>query len=458
MKVETATSGPEALEMLRSTRAGFALVLTDWQMPEMDGIEVTRSIRGDASLDPNTKVILVTAFGREEVRRDAEEAGVDAFLVKPVNQSLLVDALMEVFGAEPVQRMPVTDRDDELPEFDGQRVLLVEDNEINRQVATELLAAVGVQVEIAEDGLMALEKLDAPEQDFALVLMDVQMPRLDGLSATRRIRADARFDTLPVIGLTAHALEEERLKGIEAGMNDQVTKPIDPGLLYAALARWMPVRSPGSSTHTRASEQPSDEVPVMIDGVDCEAGLRRSAGNQTLYHKLLRQFAREQRDAPERIRSLLDGGDLSAIRAQAHTVKGVASNLGAVNVQSAAAAIEAAARDTDAAAVTAGLPDLASALGKVIDAIEEVLGGDPAEDPPPATGPVNAADLDADVQALLGLLDGFDADAVDRFDAIRGGLGQLLGQDTCDTLRQAMDGFEFSEAAQLLRESWDRAG
>lgn len=241
--------------------------------------------------------------------------------------------------------------------------------------------------------------------------------------------------------------------------NDQVTKPIDPVLLYDALARWLDTRVasahgsvPAARLHDGDTEMAA--APAMIDGVDVAAGLRRSAGNLSLYHKLLRQFARDHRDAGETLRRAIDGNDLPAARALAHTVKGVAGNLGALEVQTSAATVEAAARDGETSEAAAALPALAIAMNAVTWAIEDALGDEPDEIPAPAAGSVDAASLDAEVQQLLGLLDSFDADAVERFDTVRAGLSQLLGQDTCEALRRAMDGFEFGEAAELLRNAW----
>ena len=252
-EVAQAASGPEGLAELEKASPGppYELVLMDWKMPGMDGLEASRLIKNHPRLGKIPAIIMVTNYGREEVMHQAGEVGLDGFLIKPVSPSVLFDAIMQVFGQEEADR-PLTAQQSTDAEararaaLAGARVLLVEDNEINRQVAGEILASVGVSVSMAANGQEAVDAVVAG--DFDAVLMDVQMPVMDGYEATRRLRRDPRFQALPIIAMTAHAMAGDREKSLAAGMNDHVTKPIDPEALFRTLEHHVAkpgVRVPG---------------------------------------------------------------------------------------------------------------------------------------------------------------------------------------------------------------------
>lgn len=285
--VTTAASAPAALVALRAAASAgtpFALLLTDWQMPEMNGVELARHVQtGDGA--PVPKVVIVTAYGREEVRAEAERSGVDGFLLKPVTDSALFDLVTELFSAGP---RPPVHHDTAVPRFAGARVLVAEDNEINRQIVTELLTATGVAVETAENGRVAVDRLaDSAAPPVDLVLMDLQMPEMDGVTATRHIRRDPRFAALPIIALTAHALAEERTRVLAAGMTEHLSKPIDPDQFYRLLARFLPLAPEAAPMADAAAPVPPLPVaPVATAGdappLDRADGLRRVAGNAAL--------------------------------------------------------------------------------------------------------------------------------------------------------------------------------
>ena len=239
--VHTASDGPRAIEAI--TRPGapdFRLVLMDWQMPGMDGIEAARRIRRIVRPEPAV-IIMVTAFGREEVERQALSTGLDGFLIKPVNPSVLLDTILDAFGKEavldPARAGALASRIPEIA-LPGRQVLLVEDNPINQEVAMELLQRMGIRVDLATDGREAVER--AAGADYDAILMDVQMPVMDGLEATRCIRRlGSPRAAVPVIAMTANAMAEDRQRCLEAGMNDHVGKPVDVARLREVLAQWI---------------------------------------------------------------------------------------------------------------------------------------------------------------------------------------------------------------------------
>ncbi|MCZ7640780.1 MAG: response regulator [Verrucomicrobia bacterium] len=362
-RVDAVSSGAEALAAIkeRDGDAPYDVVFMDWRMPGMDGLQATRLIRNDPTLQRAPAVVIVTAFGREEVREEAEKLHVDGFLVKPVTKSMLVDSLMNIFGeAGEASAAAGMEAGDETGRLRGLRVLLTEDNEINQQIAIELLEGVGAQVTVANHGREAVERLCGSPfpPAFDVVLMDLQMPEMDGYQATRRIRDEARLAGLPIIAMTAHATIEERQRCLQAGMNDHVAKPIDPALLFETLGRYyrpataemrsereaggepkersgggeatdMSCGAPATAPGAGAIPNEAGELALpVVEGLDTADGLTRVAGNRKLYLKLLRQFVEQQGSAPAQIAAALTGGDVPLAERLAHTVKGVAGSLG----------------------------------------------------------------------------------------------------------------------------------
>ena len=243
--MDAVSGGAEAVAAVKQHDATtpYDVVFMDWKMPEVDGLQATRLIKEDPAIHKSPAVVMVTAFGREEVREEAERLDIDGFLVKPVTKSMLVDTLVTLFSPTRGETATASAAAEERGvRLDGLRVLLVEDNEINQQVATELMQGVGVAVDVADNGRQAVERLEAAGEPvpYDVVLMDVQMPEMDGYQATARIRAQERFAALPIVAMTAHATVEERQRCVAAGMVDHVSKPIDPAALYAVLGRFRP--------------------------------------------------------------------------------------------------------------------------------------------------------------------------------------------------------------------------
>ncbi len=341
----TASGGSEGLRMMREAHARsqpFELIILDWRMPGMDGPEVLREIRNDDALSA-TPVIMMTAFGGEGVYVQARDAGANASLIKPIKQSSLLDTILEAFGHEVVTRATrarlAQDELKSVARLSGIRVLLVEDNEINQRVAQEILENAGLVVEICDNGRMAVRAV--ARTTFDIVLMDVQMPEMDGYEATRSIRAMERFQELPIIAMTAHAMKGDREKCIEAGMNDYLTKPIDPIRVFETISRW--VKQPKLSSlqqRSRSVRPVHQDIPESLPGIDLVSGLRRVAGNKSLYISLLRDFVETYDSIVDRIRGALQDNDRAGAKALAHTVRGVAGNVSAMELFKIAEKIE----------------------------------------------------------------------------------------------------------------------
>jgi two-component system sensor histidine kinase/response regulator len=345
LDVGTAASGAAALTALRAAGgAPFDLVLMDWHMPGMNGDEAAQRIHSDLSLARQPKIVMVTAYGREDVFKRSEQAGIDAFLIKPVPPSTLLDTILTVLGrgrvfggdggANEEARQPVAPHLVAHGQLAGARLLLVEDNEINREFASELLRDEGIVVDVAENGEVAVSKVR--QQDYDAVLMDIQMPVMDGLEAARRIRAlpDGKYARLPIIAMTALAMAQDAEQSQAAGMNDHVTKPISPDRLMAVLAKWVGRSAPAVSPVAAPTEVPASAGGIPDDllaqtAFDAREGVRRIGGKVASYRKQLRRFRENYADAVSILRQRLAEDDTVAAEAHCHTLKGVTGNLGA---------------------------------------------------------------------------------------------------------------------------------
>jgi two-component system, sensor histidine kinase and response regulator len=328
LPVDAVSDASQALRAIRhaADSAPYDLVLADLGMPDMNGLELAQAIAESGGTQA-PKVILVTAFGREDVLRQAENAPVAAVLFKPIDQSLLHDTFVNVLAqdggisvAVPQQRT--------MPRFDGFRVLLVEDNEINQQIAREMLAVTGLQVDIAGNGRIALDKLFAAGPDgYQLVLMDIQMPEMGGHAATQHIRKDERYAHLPIVAMTAHATTEEREACTQSGMQDHITKPIDPNHFYQALTRWlMPAAIPSIAADSAPSH---NEMPIAIPGFELNDTLDRLAGDVELYHSVLLMLVPGLSETLALFDEAIATSDRDRIKSMVHSVRGMAANVGA---------------------------------------------------------------------------------------------------------------------------------
>jgi two-component system sensor histidine kinase/response regulator len=327
------------------------------------------------------------------------------------------------------------------------KVLLAEDNEINQQIAIELLESVGVVVETADNGQQAVDKVKAGGS-WDAVLMDLQMPELDGISATQAIRADGRFAALPIIAMTAHAMVEERERCFAAGMNDHVTKPIEPEVLYQALARWFR-RPPEDAPARTAQRSGADDGQLpQVAGVDVASGLKRVAGNVALYRNLLGKFVEGQADAPDAIRKALRAGDRALAERLSHTLKGVSGNIGASRVQTAAAEVERAVRE--GAETRELLTALDGVLREVVGGLRGALaaGDDRGEAQVRAPSVENARAVLEKLEAYLADSDGETADYLAQHAHV---VRAALGHETFAEIRKAVEDYDFISALDRLR-------
>jgi len=449
-EVAAVASGEAALKEVQETDRPYELIVMDWKMPGMDGIETTRRIREEVHLSPPPAIVMVTGFDPDEAMGKAEGLGIIAFLEKPVNLSLLLNAIARARGAsvsaEESRSTATAERLGIGLRIAGARVLLVEDNALNRQVAMEILAGAGLIVETADNGRQALEALN--RADYDVVLMDIQMPAMGGDEATRLIRADGRFAALPIIAMTAHAVQGYREKCLALGMNDYVSKPIDPGQLFAVLTRWIKPREAAGRMRTTGKDDRDAYLPEALPGLDIPAGLRRINGNRRLYRRLLVDFAGEYAAAVTKLGATIAGNDLAAARQFVHSLKGIAGNISATGVRAAAEALERA-LDAGAGGYEPLLADLEAALRTVIDGIRKLPPEKGAAEAPEAA--LDKERIGALVVELHGLLRSFNPEAEKVFFALKETLSGSRHISDLAALGESVTTFDFKKAVLELQ-------
>ncbi len=452
--VQEAEGGKRAIELLEaaSPAAPFDLVLTDWKMPHMDGVEVARRIDADKKLARMPAVLMVTAFDREELLSRQGDVPVRGVLVKPVSPSTLLDGILDAFGKGVARRSGSGSA--HLPaQVIGARILLVEDNEINQQVASEILEGAGIEITIAADGQQGVDTLLAQPDYFDAILMDVQMPIMDGYEATRAIRDDARFAKLPIIAMTANAMVSDQEDARAAGMDDHVAKPIDIKDLFSVLGEWVHVPEDRRKAFSRPAPSPvetSSEPGALpeLAGIDTAAGIARVGDNVQLYRSILLKFRSSQADAPDQIEAALQQGGRKTAERLAHTLKGVAGNIGADALQEAAQQLE--------AAIKAGQVELAGQLKAVRGQLVLVLEALNTLDTRPArvaSGEVAGREQTAPLlEQLRALIENDDADAAGLLDELRDLLAGQPVAEKLELLGEAIDDYDFEVALERLDE------
>lgn len=355
LKPTAVDSGPMALRELERAAVDnpYDLVLMDWRMPGMDGIETAKMMRRSSRLGQIPLTIMVTAFDQENILKQSQNVGIKAFLLKPISPSLLFDTIMQVFGHEVPAALRLKPKEKILLsnkiEMRGAKVLLAEDVVLNQQVAREILEGAGILVQIANNGQEAVDAVG--KENFDAILMDIQMPVMGGYAATRLIRANKKHANLPIIAMTAHAMQGAKEDCIAAGMNDYISKPVNPEHLFTVLSRWLTPRTPDTNSQTtittppsapQAPTKPKVEIhfPASLPGVDIQSGLQRLNDNKKLYRDLLMSFAQDYTTIVNDIKIILDNDDLDKAKKIAHTLKGVAGNLSADEIYHAAKKLE----------------------------------------------------------------------------------------------------------------------
>jgi PAS domain S-box-containing protein len=461
-QVTLADGGAAALACLQREDAAFDAIFIDWQMPGLDGWDTCAQIRQGGSSGVRPLIIMVTAHGREMLshRSEEEQARVDGFLVKPVTASMLYDAVVDA-RADP--NAPVPSRagtSASAQRLAGMRLLVVEDNANNQQVARELLEDEGAEVQIADNGQLGVEAVAATDPPFDVVLMDLQMPVMDGYTAATRIRQDLQLLTLPIVAMTANAMASDREACLAAGMNEHVGKPFDLEHLVAVLRR-LAGRAEVATSGLPGSGQAMALPPQVLAaataaGVDLEKALDRLGGKLKAYGGTLQRFTADLRGLPQQLDTQLRRGDRDAVRRDLHTLKGVAATVGVTALSKLAGEAEAQLSSLSTTSDEAGCVARVNAAIELavttLDVLRAALGDgqqaaatDLASRAAAALGTADTALLAGLLRSLQGLLQASDLDAAAALQALRTRLPGVAGP-RLDALETAVEALEFETA------------
>ena len=387
MPCEVVESGEKGLALLEGTQTdsassqGFNLMVLDWLLPGINGIETAERVRRQYSGE-QLPIIMISAFAGKEEEAEATEVGIDHFLPKPITASTLYDAILHVNGVTAGHAAQSRDVGIADAEFHGVWLLLAEDNEANQFVAQEILTAAGFELDIANNGREAVEQFT--QKPYAAILMDVQMPEMDGLEATRRIREELQGRPLPIIAMTANAMKSEEEACRAAGMDDFVSKPVDRAALFQALRKWVSSRSDettkdGPSLKVSPSTPPLDPIEtspdlaearsIVIPGIDVDGTLKRLGVSQEGYLRMLKRFAAGQPKTVEDLKAALEANDRDTARRHAHSIAGAAGNLGALGLHQYAKELEIALKEPEGD-VSQMFTDLSGEAEQVINGIQ----------------------------------------------------------------------------------------
>lgn len=472
-EVETAAGGKDALELLSASLTGskpFDLVITDLMMPEMDGIELSEKIRSTPSFE-EVPIIMISALGNDEELKKAGTAAVDIFINKPIKRGQLFNTILALFLSESAGRGELDQYNLEKQKiyFADKKILLAEDNAINQQIAQEILENMGIELQIANNGKEAVNLLQ--NSTFDAVLMDIQMPEMDGMEATRQIRKDPVFAELPIIAMTAHALQGYREKCIEAGMNDYVTKPIDEDGLFLTLKKWLNVsdaRKSGKSGQPTTiskpvkssgdSSLPSVSLPVM----DLEKALKNVAGNEELLVKLLKEFSQDYSTSHQKIRDALKDDNLEEAHRLAHTIKGIAGSFSAGRLQSIAYDLELTLKDNKLDTIESLLENFQTSLDEVFDSIAALDEQEKdVEQNETKTKEGTAGDIQQIVTDLADRLKENDFEAISLFKSLKVGLSGASLADcsaSLENLETQIGAFDYKKSYAALVVLADQLG
>ncbi|MBF0261145.1 MAG: response regulator [Magnetococcales bacterium] len=459
----------EALSWARQEDEPFALVLVGRMLPDGDGVELARAIKHQAPAGSAPVVLVVAEQGFEVLEsRLGERAGLDGILEKPVTRGNLFEAVMHAFNRPTEKSRHRSQLGDNavVRQIAGAHLLLAEDNELNQQVARELLARVGVTVSVVENGRLAVER--ATRDHFDGILMDLQMPEMDGLDATRAIRREGSWAArMPIIAMTANAMVQDQEACLAAGMNDHIAKPIDPEILYAVLAKWI---RPDTS---RLVEEPvvvsapvgSEVAPPLpeLPGLDTDSALRIMGGNQGLYLDILGRFVHNQGQACRMMERQAGAGAWSELERTAHTLKGIAATIGAAGLSGIAQAIEHVAHEGGEIG-SEGLPELLERAGVELEAVLQTIRNAFPETPVQGEDS-GERDGGSDKEGLAPLFARaermfrhFDSDVEGVIEAMRPLVGTDADRESLRVLKTLLDGYDFQACLRHLRGWADEAG
>lgn len=455
--VKAICCGKEAIKELKKANkenSPYTLVLMDWMMPEMDGIETIKKINEDEGIGKTPTFIMVTAYNKDELMQKAKDANVFGFLEKPVSPSTLYDTILKAFGKYIVINANESIKSNTFPDMkkliQGAKILLVEDNVQNQEIAAEFLQKANINIRIANNGKEAIEILE--NEEFDGVLMDCQMPILDGYEATRLIRKIEKLKDLPIIAMTANTMQGDKEKCINSGMNDYITKPLDFNKFYETLVKWIKPKNFGVFEEQKEEINEADVKNMQIDGINISQALSRMAGNQKLFFNQLKRFVKSQNSFEEKILTHVKNSDLESAIREAHTLKGLCGNIGADLLFEKAKELEFHLKeksfdDKYGDLITVIKSDLDILINNIKKSLDLFLSNETLEN----KGSINKEKIEELFNQLEELLNELDSDALIKANELQLELEKIAYFDELDNFMSSVNDFDFDKASEYLK-------
>jgi signal transduction histidine kinase/ABC-type amino acid transport substrate-binding protein/DNA-binding response OmpR family regulator len=446
-QVTSANSGKDALMCLKENHIEYDLVLIDWRMPGLDGCDTAKLIDEEYG-EQRPIIIMMTAYGRDMLEQKLCDNYLDGLLVKPLTPSQLFDAIINAYDTKKTE-----DTTSMIPAMQqvmdplAGRILLVEDSEINQLVAKELLEQMGLEVDTVDDGKKAIEYLKQQHPD--LILMDIQMPGMDGYETTHKIRTMPDMASLPIFAMTANAMVGDAEKSIAAGMNGHISKPVDPDRLYNILSEYLP-KQLNATPNTKNKSNDSWELPKKSPAyIDIQRGVTQVGGNPDFYKKLLRNFLSGHSNCASSLKEMIEDSRIEDARIAAHTLKGVGGNIAAIELQRVAS-------DLEAILKSGKLPsedefnNFKHACETLLSYLNQII---PSSVNQESDDQSMTEDLPVDKVKLNNLIEMLSigaATSIGLFEELKPALIQKMGNQQITLLDELIESYEFEQAEEIL--------